>query len=102
MSTTSAAHPNGFPRGFKTLHPGNAFKIEGLRRFPIVYCLVLNGRVRATRSEKPSGQPGLSGTGRFRFGGVYLRAYRCGAGALSLATAFVSAVVGPPGFDALL
>jgi len=52
--------------------------------------------------KKPSGQPGLSGTGRFRFGGVRLRAYRCGAGALSLATAFVSAVVGYMGMFELL
>src|SRR4029077_14450795 len=52
MSTTSAAHPIAFPRGFKTRHPVNAFKIEGLRRFPIVYCLELNGRIHATRPEK--------------------------------------------------
>jgi hypothetical protein len=50
--------------------------------------------------EKSSGQPGLSGAGRFQFGGVRPSAYRCGA--LSAPSAFESAEIGLPGKVELL
>jgi hypothetical protein len=53
--------------------------------------------------KKPSGQPGLSGTGRFRFGGGVLYIYCCGAlPAAASAAAFESAEIAPLGLVALL
>ena len=58
----------------------------------------------ATRApQKPSGQPGLSGAGRFRFGGGVLCFYCRGAlPAAASAAAFESAEIAPLGLTALL
>jgi hypothetical protein len=81
--------------------PDRTFTVKGCASYEDFIWLGMIAVTCAAQSQKKqSGQPELSGAGRFQFGGVRPSAYRCGA--LSAATAFVSAVTGLPGMTALL